>query len=170
LNVARPEHLILEPPIEPIRVATAGRLLAGGITAAVLAVLVMAAWLAPDPAGIGTTQRLGMPTCGFRVNTGIPCAGCGLTTSFNHAVRWQWISSVWVQPMGTGLVIASVLTVWVAGYIAATGRPVHRLLGRAVAGRGTKLIVLGVAFGIAAWGFKIALTVLELDGTANRPW
>ena len=156
---------ILEPPRTPVRVDVAGRWLAAGIAAACLGVLLAAAYLAPDPAGVGTTHRLGMPPCGFRVNTGLPCAGCGFTTSFNHAVRWRWDKAVWAQPMGAALAGATVLGFWAAAYVAVTARPVHRLAARGLVGRGTRLVVLGVGFGIAAWGFKIAVTLAGIDGT-----
>ena len=46
------------------------------------------AWnLEPDPRGFGTHQSLGLPPCTFRALFGIPCPGCGMTTSFSHLVR-----------------------------------------------------------------------------------
>lgn len=87
-----------------------------------------------------------------------------MTTSFNHFVRAQWLKSFWVQPMGFALAVATCATFWAAAYIAATGRPAHRLLKRLP---GVKLLVLAVGFGIAAWAWKIGLT---LAGTAGTRW
>ncbi len=156
---------VLTPPLAPVRVGVLGRWFALAIAGACLAVLIVAAYLAPDPAGVGTTVRVGLPPCEFLERTGIPCAGCGLTTSFNHAVRWQWLHAIWVQPLGAALAFAAALAVWIAGYIATTGRPVHGLIARGFAGHGVSLVVGIVGFAIAAWGWKIALTLLDRAGT-----
>ena len=148
-----------------MRLSAGGRLIAAGVATACLCVLLAAAYLAPDPAGVGTTTRLGMEPCAFKTRTGLPCAGCGLTTSFNHAVRWEWLKSLWVQPLGTLLVLGTLATFWIGVLIAATGQPAHRTLTRGIAGREVRLIVGLVGFGIVAWGFKIGLTLLEWDGT-----
>ena len=134
------------------------------MAAACLAVLVVAAYLHPDPAGVGTTTRLGMRPCGFLQTTKLPCAACGMTTSFNHFVRGDWDKSLWTQPMGFFLAVATCCAFWASVYISLTGRPAHRLLKRLPA---VKLIVLAVGFGIAAWAFKIGLT---LSGAADTRW
>lgn len=129
---------------------------------ACLLVLVVAAYLEPDPAGVGTKARLGIRPCGFLQATGLPCAACGMTTSFNHFVRAQWLKSLWVQPMGFVLAAATCAAFWAAAYIAVTGRPAHRLHKRLP---GVKLLVLGVGIGIAAWAWKIGLTLAGIAGT-----
>jgi hypothetical protein len=87
-----------------------------------------------------------------------------MTTSFNHFVRGQWAKSAWSQPMGFALAAATCATFWASLYIAATGRPAHRLLRRLP---GVKVLLLAVGLGIAAWGFKIALT---LAGISHTRW
>ncbi len=156
---------ILAPPTRIVRVGTAGRAVAAGVAVACLLVLLAAAYLTPDPAGVGTTTRLGLVPCTFLSTTGLPCAGCGLTTSFNHAVRWEWLKSLWTQPLGTLLTVATAGSSWVGGYIAFTGRPVHRLLARAMNGSEVRWIIGLVGFGVVAWGWKIAVTLLGIDGT-----
>ena len=158
---------ILEPPRGVVRVPGRGRLVAAGIAGACLLVLLVAASLAPDPAGVGTQGRLGMETCGFLRATGLPCAGCGMTTSFNHAVRWRFDKALWAQPMGLALAAGTVLAFWGSAYVAATGRPVHRLLSRGLAGQGVKVAVGTVAAFLVAWAFKITLT---LAGAAGTNW
>lgn len=151
-------------PIQtPQRLGWQGRSAAGLIAGACLAVFIVAAYLTPDPAGVGTTTRLGLRPCGFLQVTGLPCAACGLTTSFNHFVRGEWISSVRVQPLGFVLSMATGMTFWAAVYIAATGRPAHRLLQRLP---GVKILLWAVGFGIAAWGWKILLTFLQAGNAA----
>jgi len=159
-----PAPVIFAPLSGPMRLSISGRLWAALTAAGCLAVLAAAAYLEPDPAGVGTTARLGLAPCGFLKSTGLPCAACGMTTSFNHAVRFEWLKSVWAQPMGFLLAMATCATFWSALYIALTGRPAHRLLRRLP---GVKLLIAAVAFGIAAWGFKIALT---LGGIADTQW
>jgi hypothetical protein len=45
----------------------------------------IAAWLQPDPSGMGTHQQLGLPTCTSVSLLGIRCPACGMTTS------WAWM-------------------------------------------------------------------------------
>ena len=153
--------VIFGPLEQPVRLATRGRLFAALIAVACLAVLGVAAFLEPDPAGVGTNTRLGIRPCGLYQSTGLPCAACGMTTSFNHFARGQIISAAWVQPMGLVLALATCATFWASAYIAATGRPAHRLFKRLPA---VRLILLTVGFGIAAWAWKIGLTLLHVDG------
>src|ERR671923_1925965 len=62
--------------------------------------LVVARLLHPSPTGIGTHEQLGLPPCPFLLLTGIPCPSCGLTTSFAHAARLEFLSSLTIQPFG----------------------------------------------------------------------
>lgn len=52
-----------------------------------IAMLVTAALIRPDPRGFGTHQRLGLPPCTFLRLTGVRCPSCGMTTSWSHLVR-----------------------------------------------------------------------------------
>ena len=105
-----------------------------------------------------------MAPCGFLQRTGLPCAACGMTTSFDHFVRFEWLKSLWAQPMGFVLAVATAMTFWAAAYIAVTGRPAHRLLRRLP---GVRWVVFLAGFGIIAWGWKIAVT---LTGHAGTNW
>jgi hypothetical protein len=60
----------------------------------------IAAWLKPNPMGIGTHEQLGLPSCSFLLDYGKPCPFCGMTTSFSHMVRGQILDSVKTQPFG----------------------------------------------------------------------
>ena len=136
--------------------------MAAAIAGACLAILLTAAYLEPDPAGVGTQRRLGMEPCGFLARTGLPCAACGMTTSFNHFVRLAWHKSMWAQPLGFILAVATSVTFWTSAYVAITARPAHRLL-KSLAN--AKLAVLAVAVGIGAWAWKIGLTLAGIAGT-----
>jgi hypothetical protein len=63
-------------------------------------VLIIARILQPSSQGIGTHEQIGLPPCTFHRLTGIPCPSCGLTTSFAHAARLDFIASLTTQPFG----------------------------------------------------------------------
>lgn len=67
----------------------------------------LAASVSPDPRGFGTHQRFwpGMRPCSFMEYFQIPCPSCGMTTSFAHFVRGQWLSSARANPAGLLLAI-----------------------------------------------------------------
>ncbi|KAA1261926.1 hypothetical protein LF1_44870 [Rubripirellula obstinata] len=70
------------------------RLAAVGLSILPLSLLLVARTLTPDPDGLGTHQQLGLPPCSMRMMFNIRCPGCGMTTSWSHFARGQWISSV----------------------------------------------------------------------------
>ena len=147
------------------RISRAGRVAALVLGLACLAVLVVAALLEPNSAGSGSHTGLGLQRCQFLDRTGVPCLSCGYTTSFTWFVRGNLAASVYVQPMGALLAAATACTVWVCLYVAATGRPVHRLLRLIPARRWLLPLLL---FVVAAWGWKIFIHVNGLDGWGRR--
>jgi len=67
------------------------------------------AWkLEPDTRGFGTHQQLGLPPCSLQVMLGVPCPSCGMTTSFSHYVRGNWIDAA--NANWAGLFLATVCT------------------------------------------------------------
>ena len=64
-----------------------------GLGAGIIALLVLASTLSPDPSGIGTHEQLGLPPCGIQFAFGIPCPSCGMTTSWALATRGRLIKS-----------------------------------------------------------------------------
>lgn len=150
----------VRPPVAA-RLGVAGRLIALGVAAGCLAVLVIAASLPPSPDGLGTHTALGLSECGFLARFGVPCFSCGMTTSFAWFVRGNLLASLYVQPMGTVLAAVCGLAVWAGLYVAATGRPAHRLL-RAPPVKAMMLPLF--AFGLLAWGWKIFIHLRGIDG------
>ena len=146
----------------PARLGFGGRLVALSAALGCLAVLVTAALVTPNPTGVGThASALHLQPCQFLQNTGLPCPGCGMTTSFAWFARGKLLASVYVQPMGATLALLSGACVWVGFYIAFTGRPVYRLL-LLLPPRYYVLPLL--ALGLLAWGWKIMLRLNHWDG------
>lgn len=130
------------------------RLLALAIAAGSLAVLLTAAWLVPSADGVGTHQALGMQPCGFLMQTGLPCPGCGMTTSFSYAVRGRMIASFIAQPFGMLLCVLTAAAFWSALYVAVTGRPAYKLLRLVPM---TAHVILWPTLTLVGWVWKIVL-------------
>ena len=75
------------------RIAASQRILLVVLATGLISLLVVAAWLPPDPRGYGTHQQLGLPPCSFQQLTGWRCPSCGMTTSWSHLVRGQIAAS-----------------------------------------------------------------------------
>lgn len=90
-------------------VSTLGRAILLGIALCLISGFLVALQVSPDPRGYGTHQQLGLPPCMFRLITGYPCAGCGMTTSFAHFVRGHFYEAAHANP--AGVLLATVLTI-----------------------------------------------------------
>jgi hypothetical protein len=146
----------------PPTLGRGGRLLALAAAVACLGVLTIAALATPNPSGVGThASALHLQPCHFLASTGLPCPGCGMTTSFAWFARGNLLASVYVQPMGAALAVLAAATAWVGFYIAVTGRPVYRLFRLVPAGY---YVVPLFALGLLAWGWKILLRLNHWDG------
>ena len=145
----------------PQKLSPASRLGAAVIAIACVSVLAVATTIAPNPAGLGTHRDMGFPSCNFLAVTGLPCPSCGMTTSFAWFVRGNVLASLYVQPAATLLAAAAGMTFWAGLYIAATGKPVYRLLTRLP---GQYYVLAPLALGIAGWAWKIFLRLRGIDG------
>ena len=81
-----------------------GRVLFVLWTLCILAGFGTAAQLKPDPRGFGTHEQLGLPPCTIQQLFGISCPSCGMTTSFSHFTRGQFLQSA--RANAAGLLIA----------------------------------------------------------------
>ena len=82
-------------------------LLVLGLILGLLGVMVLLALVAePDPRGFGTHEQLGLWPCRMKQWTGLPCPGCGVTTSVTHAVQGRPLESLRVQPLGLLVALA----------------------------------------------------------------
>jgi hypothetical protein len=107
--------------------------------------------LALSPAGI----EHGPTICPFRLVTGLPCPGCGLTRSWVYGAHGDWAQSFAAHPFGLPLLAALLLLAIVVVVFRVTGREppaLDRLLWNPV----TKVI-------IAAWlTFAVVRLVLAI--------
>lgn len=85
-------------------------------------VLGLAAWLRPDPRGMGTHQQLGAGPCGMLVSTGYPCPTCGMTTAFSLLMHGRLLKSLAVQPAGFFLACATVAVTALSAAAVVLGR------------------------------------------------
>ena len=122
------------------------------LAAGCLAVLLIAAWLEPAPAGHGTHTQLFMAPCAWPYFFGVPCPTCGMTTAFAHAADGHLAASFAAQPFGSLLAVGAAVGFWGGAIAAATGSPIGRFLGIMTRPR---VLWVVVALAAAAWGYKI---------------
>ena len=122
-------------------------------------VIALAATLTPDPSGHGTHTQLGLPPGGFLVLTGYPCPGCGLTTSFAHMTRLQFIGATHANPFGVILFLVSFFTIPVAVRGFWKGSPVLDTLDDL---HFEKWAILLCASSIGVWLVRIATQYFHL--------
>ncbi len=132
------------------------RLGAASVLAATLGVLLLAAVLRPDAEGVGTHRQLGLPGCGLYSRSGIPCPTCGMTTAFAHAANGDLHRAAAVQPAGAILAVATAMAAVAAAWVLVRGVVPPLRVGAATKRR---LVVLAVAVLIAAWSYKLRVTL-----------
>lgn len=130
------------------------RMWSGLVLAGCVAVLGVAAWIVPSPAGVGVQSQFGLGTCGMLKVTGLPCPTCGMTTAFAHTVRGQLISAFWAQPTGLVLTLAIMMAALGASWTLATGRllPVRIPILTPY-----RLLVALLVLLVGGWAFKMVV-------------
>jgi Protein of unknown function (DUF2752) len=116
--------------------------------------VILGTFVQPDPRGFGTHEKLGLPSCKMMDWFGVPCPGCGVTTSVALAAHGRFLDSIRNQPFGMVVVVGlPLVALWaVAGHL--KGRDLYRDLS-AIRLRPWGLW-LGSALAIA-WIYKLAL-------------
>ncbi len=112
-----------------------------------LAGFTLARSLEPDSRGFGTHQQLGLPECSVRMLFSRSCPGCGMTTSFSHFVRGEFVAAA--RANETGLLLAIVCAVMIPWSVmsAARGRlwfvedPLRVLAGLTIALSGIAVVL-----------------------------
>jgi len=120
--------------------------------ACVLALVVLGTLVTPDPSGHGTHTRLGLPPCLSMEWLGVPCPGCGVTTSVTLAAHGHLGQAFLNQPLG--LVVAGLLALYPlwALWQLARGRDLHQRVTRMSA----RTWLVGVAVAVlASWVYKL---------------
>lgn len=136
------------------RLGLVPRLLSLGLSAGCVLLLGVAASISPDARGVGTHEQLGIAPCTFMAVYGWPCPSCGYTTSFSLFAHLRWGQSLYNQPMGFLLALATAMVAWGGAYVALTGKPLHRLFGRFFTG---KWVLAVTVLMVLAWGWKMGL-------------
>lgn len=114
------------------------------------------AWLGwrarPDPRGFGTHEQLGLAPCRAMDWFGVPCPGCGVTTSVAHAAHGDLVASFVTQPFG--LLVAAAIPLGAAAMCATAlrGGDCSELLSRWTTKRVTLFVAAAAAFG---WIWKL---------------
>jgi hypothetical protein len=131
--------------------------LAVAIAAAAFLGLVAFRWiLQPEAAGYGTHEQLGLPPCRAIEWFGVPCPGCGVTTSVAWFAHGELARSLSTQPFGFLLALGAVLALPV-GLTWTLARRDFAALARALNTRRTWTIAATLLG--AAWIYKIAVIV-----------
>lgn len=129
-----------------------GRLWAFGIALACAGALGTAAWLHASRSGFGTHRQLGLPDCGFLVQTGYPCITCGMTTAFADFTKGRFLRSFLDQPAGFALALAVAVIGVVSLGAAITGRAVGVNWYRV---NPVRCVWAAVFLLLGGWAFKI---------------
>lgn len=122
-----------------------------------LAVIATATTLMPSAEGHGTHTQLGLPPCGFLESTGLPCPGCGLTTSFSHMVRFDWAGASSANAFGVALFLVSFFTIPVSFYAMVKGLPVIATMEKL---QFEKVVVALAISSTVVWCVRIATILL----------
>ena len=111
-------------------------------------------FIAPSPAGHGTHEKLGLPPCMTMKVLGIPCPGCGVTTSVALATRGHELAALRNQPFGFFVAIVGALLIPWALWGHFRGRDLWVELRRMTTRR--VLIAVGL-LALFSWWWKIYL-------------
>ena len=122
-----------------------------------VAVLLMAAWLTPDPSGLGTHTQLGLEPCISMSALRLPCPMCGMTTTFSLMADFRPFDALSNQPFGVVLFLLTAMAAIVAGFEIVDPRKRWIAIIRVL--EPYKLLILIVLFGLffVSWLYKIAV-------------
>jgi len=128
-------------------------LLAGAFAG--LAILVLfGLFVTPDPRGYGTHTHLWLPECKTIEWWGVPCPGCGVTTSVCLAAHGRLLASLHNQPLGLACALLLAAAPLWALVLHLSGRDLYAEAGKLVFRPwliGAGLLIL------CSWVWKIGL-------------
>jgi Protein of unknown function (DUF2752) len=116
--------------------------------------LLLGLCVTPDPRGFGTHTHLGLPDCKTIEWWGVPCPGCGVTTSVCLAAHGRLLEALYCQPLGLCCALALAATpLWALGLHLA-GRDLYAEAGRLVLR--PWLVAAGLLV-LVSWAWKLGL-------------
>lgn len=158
---ARPRFGIAQHALGPLlfrvhaRRPVRARLMAAAVLAVSCFFLGLAAWMEPDPRGLGTHQQLGLPPCSSMMLLGYPCPTCGMTTAFSHAVRGRFFAAFGAQPAGFLLALVTAITAAASLSVVVSGRVWTVNWFRLSP---TKLLIVVIAIVMGSWLYKLLVS------------
>lgn len=132
------------------------RLTYGAISIGSTAAILLGRVLTPSPTGVGTHQQLGLPACPMLHLTGFPCPSCGLTTSFSHAARMEFLQAFQVQPFGLLAFFLAIFAVPACLYLTVRRVPVNDLI---FSRRSNPIMTVLLLAYLCSWLYKTATMV-----------
>ncbi len=126
-------------------------ILLGLAGAAIVVFLVLGLLVTPAEEGYGTHEKLGLPPCTSMELLGVPCPGCGVTTSVSLASRGRLVESFRTQPLGLVVALLGVLSIPWALWGHFTGRDLYAEFLRLV---NVPVIVVFALVVLGAWAYK----------------
>jgi hypothetical protein len=135
-----------------VELSRRSRFLAAIVGAGLLAVLLLASQLRPDPRGWGTHEQLGLPPCTFLTVVGIRCPACGMTTAWASVTHGRFVDALRAHASGTLLAgVALAAAAW-ALIVAVRGKRLAWQPGETtIAGLAVALTVLI----LCEWTFRL---------------
>jgi len=159
-TLARPVSHPLGPLVVKVRVESPvwGRLYAAAIVLAAVAILVVAARLAPSDRHLGTHRQLGLPPCGFVIMTGFPCPTCGMTTAYAFMVRGRILDALRSHVAGAMMAVGTAGVLVIALGCAVTGRYAAVNWYRVDP---VRVVWIAALVLVASWALNIVLGLLD---------
>ena len=124
-----------------------------GLGLLLLVLLIVAAWLKPNPTGLGTHTQLGLPGCTMYTLLGIRCPGCGMTTSWAHTLKGDLSSAIHANVGGVLLCFLAVATFPSLMWISIRGRPFESRWFTQVA---ISVLLIAIFISIVEWLIRLA--------------
>lgn len=123
---------------------------------ALVGLLLLGTVVTPAAEGYGTHEQLGLPACSSMALFGVPCPGCGVTTSVTLATHGRLVESFLTQPFGLFTALVGLLLIpWTA-----FGLLRRRDLGDELVRFATKPVLVPVGlFFVGAWVYKLWITL-----------
>jgi len=117
--------------------------------------LVLFFWTTPEAAGTGTHEQLGLGACRFRELFGIPCPGCGVTTSVSHFAHGEPWLALTTQPFGAVLGLLAFVLPLVATWRALRGADLSQDVLRLTRPR---FAIAAALLIVGSWIYKLSVS------------